>query len=116
MADEQDAEALLRVLNSFHVNFCDQRTGGIDDAEAAGLAGVADFRGNAVSGVDDTLAIGNLVDAIDKNSALAGKLVDDVAVVHDLFADVDRGAKGVQCDADDIDGTNYAGAKATRLQ
>jgi hypothetical protein len=69
-----------------------------------------------VSGVDDTLAVWNLVDAIHKNGAFAGKLVYHVAIVHNLFADVDGRAEGVKGDADDVDSADHAGAKAAGLE
>ena len=69
-----------------------------------------------MGGVDHPRAGRHLVQLIDEDRALLGKIIHDVAVVHDLLAHVDGRAKGVQGNLDDIDGPNYAGTEAAGLQ
>ena len=53
-------------------------------------ASVADGRRDAVRGEDEPGAVRDLVSLLDEDGALLAQLVDDVAVVDDLLADVDR--------------------------
>jgi hypothetical protein len=76
----------------------------------------ANFGRNAVGAVNDALAVGDFVFAIDEDRAFAAKFVDNKAVVNDLLADVDWRAECLEGDADNVNGTDYAGAEASRLQ
>jgi hypothetical protein len=70
-------------------------------------------------GEDDRLGavlLGDLVEFLDKDRALGLEALDDVAIVHDLVADIDRRAIGLQRQHDDLDGTVDAGAEAARAQ
>ena len=116
MADEDQRVAFTRELYRFHVNFGDQRTGRVDNPQLAQLAVLANFGRNAVCAVNHALAGGNFVHAVDKNGALGAQLIHHVAIVNDLFADIDGRAECFQRDADNVDGAHHSGAKAPRLQ
>src|SRR3546814_20086665 len=53
-------------------------------------------------------------DLVDEHGALGLQRLHDVAVVHDLMADIDRGAIGLDRLRDDLDGPVDAGAEAAR--
>ena len=116
MADEDQRITFFGELDGFDVNLGDQRAGSVDDAQAALRAVLANFGRNSVGAVDDALAVGDFVFAIDEDGALAAQFVDHKAVVDDLFADVNRRAEGFEGDADDVDGAHHAGAEAAGLQ
>ena len=94
----------------------DQRASGVNHAQAAANAVFADFGRHAVSAVDDALAVGDFVFAVDEDGAFAAEFVDYEAVVDDLLADVDGRAEGFEGDADDVNGADYAGAEAAGLE
>lgn len=57
----------------------------------------------------------DLGEFLDEDGAKALQPLDDVAVVHDFMADVDRRAIFLQRQHDDLDGTVDTGAKTARL-
>src|SRR5258708_7324848 len=116
MADQYERVAFFGKLNRFNVNLGDQRAGGIDHAQPALFAGTAHFGRDAVGAVNHALAGRNFIHRVNKNGAFALQFFHHETVVHDLFADVDRRAEGLKGDADDVDGSHYAGAKAARLE
>ena len=116
MADENERVAFFRELHGLHVDLRYQRAGGVDDAQSALFAGIADFRGNAVRAVNDAFAGGNFVHRIDKDGAFALELFDHKAVVNNLFADVNWRTEGLERDADDIDRPDDAGAESAGLK
>jgi hypothetical protein len=69
MADQHQRVALLGELDGFDVNLGDQRTGGVNDPEVTRLADLPHCRRDAVGRVDHTLAIGHVVDFMNKNRA-----------------------------------------------
>ena len=77
---------------------------------------LADFGRDAVGAVDDALAVGDFVFAVDEDGAFAAEFVDHKAVVDDFLADVDGRAEGLEGDADDVNGANDAGAEAAGLE
>ena len=54
----------------------------------------------------------NLGQVLDEDRALGPQAFDDVAIVHDLMADVDRRAIERQRPLDRVDGANHPGAEA----
>ena len=73
-----------------------------------------DGRGDAVGGEDDHLALGHLGLLLDEDRAALGELLDDVLVVDDLLAHVDRRAVEVERALDRLHGAVDAGAVAAR--
>ena len=61
-------------------------------------------------------ALRHLVQFIDKDRTLLRQIIHNVAVVHNLLADVDRRAKDIERDLHDVDRTHDASAEASRLQ
>src|ERR1700761_3638261 len=69
-----------------------------------------------MSAVDKALAIGDFINFVDKNGALGLQLFHHIAVMNDLFTYIDRRAKRVQGNTDDIDGSYHSGAKTPGLK
>ncbi len=72
-------------------------------------------RRDAVRGEHHDGALGDLVGLLDEDRPGLFQGVDDVAVVHDLVAHVDRGAVLLQGALDRLDGPVHTRAVATRL-
>ncbi len=66
--------------------------------------------------VDNSCAFWNFVQFVNEDRALLGQVGYDVAVMHNLFANIDRRAEGIQRDLNDVDGSHNAGAEAARLE
>ena len=60
------------------------------------------------------VAFGNLVQLLDEHRALGAQSFDDVSVVDDLVAHIDRRAEFLERQLDDLDGAVDPGAKAAR--
>ncbi len=60
-------------------------------------------------------AFGDFGQFFNEHSALGLQPVDDVAVVHDLVAHIDRPPELLQRLIDNVDCADHAGAKAARL-
>src|SRR5207237_7399563 len=116
MSHKNQRVTLLGELDRFDVNLRDQRTSGVDNLELSRFAGLPDFRGHPVCAVDNPRSLRHVLDAVDKNCTLSRQIVDHIAVVNDLLADITRGTEGLERDANDIDRPHYAGAKSSRLQ
>ncbi len=58
----------------------------------------------------------NLIEFLDENSPAAGEVVNNVAVVNDLFPHIDRRAVDFQRELDDVNRAHYPGAKPSRLE
>ena len=76
-------------------------------------AAAPDGGGDAVGGEDDDAAFGHFVGLLDEDGALVFEGVDDVGVVDDFVADVDRGPVQFQGLLDGGDGAVDPGAAAS---
>ncbi len=114
VADQHDRVALLRELARLDVDLGDQRTGGVDRAQAPPFRVLVHLRGDAVCGEDDQLALRDLGLLVDEDRAPLGELLDDVLVVDDLLAHVYRRAVQLQGLLDRLHGSVDAGAVAAR--
>src|SRR4051812_49047001 len=103
MPDKNNGVALARILHRFHVDLGDQRTGGVNDPQVAALAGLSYFRRHPVRTVDNPLAFRDLLYAINEDGPFLREFIHHVAIVYDLFADVDGPAKGFEGDANNVD-------------
>src|ERR1035437_10599605 len=98
MADEHERVALPGKLDGLNVDLRHQRASGVNHPEVAGLAALAHRGRYAVGRINDTLAIGNVVDLMDKDRALLCQLVHNVAVTHNLPPYIDGRAEGFERD------------------
>ena len=112
--DQQDAVALAGETPRLVVHLGDQRAGRVDGLEAA-LGGLGvHHRRDAVGREHDGGTLGHLVELLDEDGAAGGQVVDDVLVVDDLLAHVDRRAVEVERLLDRDDRPVDAGAVAAR--
>jgi hypothetical protein len=89
------------------------RTGGVEDLEPARRRFLADRLRNAVRAEDHYRIVRNVGKGFDEDRAAGFEPVDDVAVVHDFVADINRGAETLQCLFDDRDRPVDTGTEAT---
>jgi hypothetical protein len=113
--DEEDAVVVGGEATGLVVHLGHQRAGGVDRLEVPLGGLLVHHRRHAVRGEDDRGALGHLVELLDEDRAPLGERVDDVLVVHDLLADVDRGAVEVERLLDGDDRPIDAGAVAARV-
>lgn len=66
--------------------------------------------------INDALALGNLVNIVDENRAFLRQIIDDTTVMDNFLAHVNRRAKSIQRDADNINRADNARAETARLQ
>src|SRR4029077_4816528 len=116
MADENQRVAFLGKLDGLDVHLGDEWAGSVDDAQLAFFAGFADLRRNPVGAVDYALPFRNFINAINEDGAFLLEFFDHEPVVDDFLADIDWRPERLECDADDVDGTDHPGAKSTGLQ
>jgi hypothetical protein len=74
-----------------------------------------DGTGHPVRGENHGGTVGNLGQLVDEHRAQCAQALDDVAVVHDLVAHVDRRTVLHQRAFDDLDRAHHAGAKSAGL-
>ena len=115
VADEQDVVVLAGEPLGLVVHLGDQRTGGVDHLQAAGGGRLVHRRRHAVCGEHHDGALGHLVGLLDEHRATPGQRLDDVAVVHDLVAHVDRRAVLLQGTFDGLHGAIHPGAVTPRF-
>src|SRR5262249_14946443 len=114
VAYENDGALLAGEFQGFKVHLGDERAGGVDHFEGALFGFVANRRRNAVSAEDENSAVRDVLYGLDKNSAAAAQLLDDIGVVNDFVVHVDRGAVGFERQLDDIHRADHAGAESAR--
>ena len=114
VADEHDRVALGRELLGLDVDLGDQRAGGVDRVQAP-LGGVrVHAGGDPVRREHDRRALGHLGLGLDEDRAALAQLLDDVLVVDDLLAHVDRRAVELERALDRLHGSVHARAVAAR--
>jgi hypothetical protein len=116
VTDQDQRVAIPSKTNGFDVNLGYQRTRRVNNPKSPPLTGLTHLRSHAVSGVNDTFTLGDLIDAIHKDRTLGDQFFDHVAVVNDFLPDVDGRAEGLQCDTNDIYGTDHTGTEASRFE
>ena len=115
VADEDDRVAVGGELQRLAVDLGHQRAGRVDRLQAAALGLGVDRRRDAVGGEDGDRALGDrVVELLDEDRAALAQLLDDVLVVHDLLAHVDRRAVELERALDGLHGAVDAGAVAAR--
>ena len=114
MADQHDTTPRLVVALGLAVDFGDQRAGRIDKEQLA-TAGLGRHRlGHAMRREHHRAVVGHLVELVDEHRAFGLEILDHIAVVHDLMADIDRPAIAFERAFHDLDGAIYTGAEAAR--
>ncbi len=88
--DQQNLEVVAREAHCLAVDLRHERTRRIDRLEVAVSGRRHHCRRHTVSAEDHVRALGNLVDFLDEDGTLALEFRDDVDVVHDLLAHIDR--------------------------
>ncbi len=112
MADEDDLIVLGGKASGLMMDLGHQRASGVDDREVTTTSGfVADLGGHAVGGQDHHCSGWHLIELLHEDGTLALQVGHDVAVVHDLATDVDRGAEALDGPLYDLDGPLHAGAE-----
>ena len=115
VADHHDLAAVLAHLRDLDVHLRHQRARRVEDGKAAARRLAAHGFRDAMCAEDDGRTVRNLVQRLDEHRSLALQVVDDVAVVDDLVANVDGGAKLRERELDDCDRPVDAGAEAARI-
>ena len=90
--------------DNLHVHLGHQRAGGVEYAQTAFAAGVANRPRYAVRAENDRGAVRHLVQFVDEHGARAAQAVDHEAVVHHLVAHVDRSAEALERTLHDLGG------------
>jgi len=114
VADEQDRVAVRGVASRLHVHLRHERARGVDRAQAPCLRVPVHGRGDPVGRQDHGLALGHLALVLDEDRAPRLEVADDVRVVHDLLADVDRPAVEIEQLLDRVHGPLHACAVPAR--
>ena len=112
VADQQDVVVLRGEAHGLVVDLGHQRAGRVDRLQRAHLGLAVHLRRDAVGGEDHGLTGRDLVELLDEDRAARLEVGDDVLVVDDLLADVDRGAVEVERLLDRDDGAVDTGAVA----
>ena len=114
MADHHDLQSVFKMPLGLDMDLADQRAGGIDiDHLAPGGLGRDRFR-HPMGGKDHRPVIGAILQLFDEHGALCPQPVDDIFVMHDLMAHIDRRAPFLQRHFDDLDGAVHPGAETAR--
>ena len=114
VAEQEHGASLLGMAAHLLVHLRDQRAGGVDEAQAAVDRFGAHLRRDPVSGEDDPRAVGHLVQLLHEDGAALLEILDDVSVVHDLAAHVDRCAEAFERGGHGVDGALDTGAERAR--
>jgi hypothetical protein len=114
VADEEDGVAGSGVPAHGGVHARDERTDGVDRPQSARGCTIVDGRRHTVGREDEQGAGRRLVLALDEHGATLFELSDDVCVVDDLAADVDRCPVELEGALDGLDGSLDASAVPAR--
>ena len=115
MPDQDDLATLVGIALALDMHLRDQRAGRVDDRQPAVGRALLDRAGDAVRAEDRDAALRDLVDLVDEMRPFGAQPLDDVAVVHDLVADIDRRAIFFERALDDLDRAFDPGAETARL-
>src|SRR6266516_1778171 len=115
MADQQDVVVLSREPPRLVVHLGHQRAGRVDGAQPADLRVAADLGGDAMRGEHHDCAGRHLVYFRHEDGATPLKRADDMGIVYDLSAYIDRGAELVHRQLDRLYSAVDPGALAARL-
>jgi len=114
VADQQHRVAVGRVAPCLHVHLRDEGTGCVDRVQPPRGRVRVHGRRDTVRREDDRLALRHLGLLVDEDRAAGLEVADDVQVVDDLLAHVDRRSVEVERLLDRLDGALDPGAVAAR--
>ena len=115
VADQDDRVVLGGELQRLAVDLGHQRARRVDRLQLPALGVRVHRRRDAVGGEDGDRALGDrVVELVDEDRAALAQGLDDVLVVHDLLAHVDRRAVQLERALDGLDGAVDARAVAAR--
>jgi len=114
MADQEDRVAERGEEPRLRVHLRHERAGRVHGLQASGGGIRVRFGRHAVGGEDDWLAYRHVALAVHEDRASRLEVADDVRVVDDLTADVDRRAVLLERRLDRVDRPFHAGAVAAR--
>ena len=114
VADEHDRVAGGGEAARLDVHLRHERAGRVDRLQAPRPRVLVHARRHAVRGEDGDRALGDLGLAVDEDRAALAQLLDDVLVVDDLLAHVDRRPVALERALDRLDRAIDAGAVAAR--
>ena len=115
VADENKPASLRHVTLALIVHLGDQRTGRVKDRKLARRGLFLDAFGDTMSAEDGDGVRRNLGEILDEMSALGLQALNDVLVVDDFVAHVDRRAIFLQSALDDLYGADHAGTETAGL-
>ncbi|MET3909642.1 hypothetical protein ABID59_003999 [Bradyrhizobium sp. S3.3.6] len=116
MADQDQGATPGDVALPLVVNFRDQGAGGVQHRKVARGGLFLDAAGDAMGTEDGNSLRWNFGQFLDEDRAFVLQALDDVFVVHDLMAHVDRRAVFLQGPLHDLDRAHHTRAKAARLR
>ena len=114
VADQYDRVPVRRVSSRLDVHLGHEGARRVDHVVAERRGVRMHARRDAVSGVDDGRTLGHLRLLVDEDRAARFEVADDMDVVDDLLADVDRSPVVVECLLDGLDRALDTGAVAAR--
>ena len=100
----------------FDMDFGNQRAGGVEPVEAAGVGLSGHGFGHAMGRKNNRSIVGDFAHFVDKHGAHIGQPVDDAAIVNNFMAHIYRCAIFAQRPFDDLHGPVHTGAKPARLR
>src|SRR6185437_14377128 len=115
MPDQDDIAPLARVALHFHVNLGHQRAGRIEYGQASFLRLPLDRARYSVRGEDDRALPGHFRELLHEHRPQSAQTLDDVMIVDDLVAHVDRPAEQLDRPLDDVDRPVDACTETTRI-
>src|SRR4029453_12783192 len=115
MADQDQGAILSDIALALIVNLRDQRTGGVQGRQIAGLGVLLNAARDAVRREHSHGAFRHLVQFLNKNSAFGLETFNHMFVVDDLVPDIYRRTIFLQRLFDDLNGPHDASAEAARL-
>ena len=115
VADQHDLAPLAVEDLGLAVDLGDQRAGGVEVEEVPRPRRLRHRLGTpCAEKITGCVGVRDLVELLDEDRALRLQALDDVAVVDDLVAHIDRRAEPLERQLDDLDGAVDAGAEAAR--
>src|SRR5262245_16790403 len=115
MADQDELASLSDVTLALVVDLGHQRTGRVQYRQLPLDGLVLDALGDPMGAENRYRVRGDLGQVLDEPGALGLEALNNVLVVHDLVAHIDRRPIFLQGALDDLDGTNHAGAESPGL-